>query len=309
MPISTNDPFYQAEFVPGTIDDMGPKLRAAYGVGPDAFGAKGNVNHDSGYHRSRKWVLLSADSRYGPDDYSVQTSADHGGSENAISAFDFTPGVWGTQDNRNKMITITKRVRDAARANDPRLANLREFAGTEDGTHVVTFYAQGGANKTPFDSSHLDHGHGSLWRNKNENNHQGIVDVMLGVPAEGDEEMSFAGLHIGPAETNCAVPGGNLWKPTWLVVTNDTHGENYALRIWTSKGDKNWTPIDPDGLVIFESGLLRSFPLPENTRSISIERQAIETATNNVVPVLDPSDPNYTPRTVYTKDLSFCLER
>lgn len=304
MPINTNDPSYLAEFVPASIDAMALPLRNAYGVGPGAFGAKGNEYHDSGYHRSRRWVLLSPDSQYGTRDYSVQSSADHGGSDDAVSAFDFTPGVWGTPDNRAKMITITTRMRAAARANDPRLADLREFAGTEDGTHVVTFSCQGGADKTPFDSSHLDHGHGSFFRNKSENDHQGVVDVMLG---RRDEDMSTAGLKIGPAETNCAVPGGNAWRPTWLVFCNDTHGARYALRIWTTKGDGSFAPIDPDGLVIVESGKVRSFALPEQTRGIGIERMAIDEF-GKVVPPLAAGEVG-APRSSYAGDLSFCLER
>lgn len=298
MPISTSDPYYRAEFVPASIDAISLPLRNAYGVGADAFGAKGNEYHDSGYHRSRRWVLLSADSAYGANDYSVRQSRDDGGHDDAVSAFDFTPGAWGTQDNRAKMTAITKRVRAAARANDPRLATLREFAGTEDGTHVVTFYCQGGVDKTPFDSSHLDHVHGSFWRDTNENDHQGIVDVMLGI--RGDEDMS-AGLKIGPAETNCAVPGGNAWRSTWLVFCNDTHGHSYALRIWTTKGDGAWTPIDPDGLVTFESGKVRSFPLPEQTRGVSIERMAIDGTGTVVAPSATLP--------AHAGDLSFCLER
>lgn len=308
MPISPRDPFYQAEFTPDSIAAMAAPLRAAYGVGADSFGSKGNVFHDSGYHRSRRWVLLSPDSEDGASDYSVQLPADRGGNGDAVSAFDFTPGEWGSPDNRAKMIVITKRLRAAARANDPRLADLREVAGTEDGSHVVTFFAQGGADKDPFDATHLDHVHGSFWRNRNENNHQGIVDVMLGVEQEDEEDMSTPAVKIGPVETSIAIPGGNAWRPTWAAFCNDTgHGQpvapRYALRIFTTSGDGNWAAIAPDGLAIFESGRVRSFPLPENTRCMSIVRMAIDDATGAVVPVGAPGS------TAYTGDLSIALER
>jgi hypothetical protein len=202
-------------------------------------------------------------------------------------------------------------VRAAARASDPRLSTLREFAGTEDGRNVVTFYAQGGGDKAPFDSSHLDHAHGSFWRDTNENDHQGIVDVMLGVPAAGEneDEMSFANIRIKPAETSITVPGGTYGggnKPTYLAFCNDTgHGEtaapHYALRVWTTKGDNVWKPIDDDGLVILESGKVRSFPLPNDTRGISIVRMAID-ETGKVVP---PTEAN----AAYAGDLTCAIER
>jgi hypothetical protein len=208
-------------------------------------------------------------------------------------------------------------VRAAARANDPRLSTMREFAGTEDGVHVVTFYAQGGADKTPFDSSHLDHCHGSLWRDTNENDHQGIVDVMLGVPTgENEDEMSFANIEIKLAETSITVPGGTYGggsKPTYLAFCNDTgHGEatapKYALRVYTTKGgkDDNWTPIisgatSATPFVIFESGKVRSFVLPNDTRSISIVRMAIDETGKVVAPT--------EAMPAYAGDLSCAIER
>jgi hypothetical protein len=309
--ISTNDRFYKAEFTPASIDAMAAPLRAAYGVGADAFGSKGNTDHDGGYHRSRRWVLLSPDSDNGASDYSVQLAADRGGNEDAVSAFDFTPGEWGSPDNRAKMMVLTKRLRAAARALDRRLADLREIAGTEDGENVVTFFAQGGVDKDPFNSSHLDHVHGSFWRSRNENNHQGIVEVMLGVKQEDEEEMSSPAVRIGPAETSIAVPGGLAWKPTWAAFCNDTgHGgavaPKYALRIFTTKGDGNWAPIvptAPGGLVIFESGRVRSFGLPENTRCMSVVRMAIDDTTGAAVPVGSEGS------TAYAGDLSVAIER
>jgi hypothetical protein len=56
-------------------------------------------------------------------------------------------------------------------------------------------------------------------------------------------------------------------------------------------------------LVIFESGRVRSFRLPENTRCLSIVRMAIDNATGAVVPVGSAGS------TAYTGDLSVALER
>lgn len=182
MAISALDPYYRAETTPVSVYRIGAALCAAYNQPDNAFGAKGNLAHASGYHRSRAWVLHSVDSRYGSDDYSVFKPLDRGGADNDVSAFDFTPGVWGTADNRRRMVEITARVYTAAKAGDPRLSNLREFAGTLDGRTVVTFNCADGSLKGPFDSSHLDHVHGSFWRSSAANDHAGIIEVMLGAP-------------------------------------------------------------------------------------------------------------------------------
>src|SRR5882724_7129713 len=143
MPISTSDPRYVAEVIPGSIDAMATPLCAHYGVGRDAFGSKGNEFHDYGFHRSENWINLSPDSRYGTSDYSVQGSVNHAPDKNWISAFDFTPGEWGTGLNRQRMREITSRVLAACKAHDPRVGDLYEFAGTLDGSHVVTFDGAG----------------------------------------------------------------------------------------------------------------------------------------------------------------------
>lgn len=180
MPLNPADPAYIAEVTPASIAAMERPLCSAFKVGLEAFGAKGNLVHYSGYHRSRQWILNSRDSRYGSSDYSVTQALDKSGDQRWISAFDFTPGAWGTPDNRARMRQITGRVHAAAKARDPRLANLREFAGTLDGKNVNTFNCSDGSLKSPFDSSHLDHVHGSFWRGRAANDHSGIVEVMLG---------------------------------------------------------------------------------------------------------------------------------
>jgi len=295
MAISTNDPHYRAEYTPDSIARMGEQLCRAYGVGPDAFGGKGNTSHDYGYHRSRNWVLLSGDSRYGTHDYSVQTSRDHGGSGDAVSAFDFTPAEWGTPDNRQKMVTITKRMRAAARANDPRLATLREIAGTEDGRHVVTFKAQGGADLSPFDSSHLDHVHGSFWRDSNEQDHQGIVDVMLGTGGDEDDMgASWPPIEIKTDEPTSVTlveteGGGADPRPQWLRLCNDTGGRYgqkaapaYALRVMGCDGHGGFAPVFATECVKLDSGRLYSVQLKKGITGVSLQRCALDAAGNPV---------------------------
>lgn len=176
MPVSPSDPAYLAEEVPASLTKLVHGLCDAYGVSYDHGGTKGNLSHTNGYHRSRRYNQQNA-----PGNYSIQLAEDKQGDPDNVSAFDFTPADWGSSDNRAKMITITRRMRAAALAHDSRVQTMREFAGTEDGTHVVTFDMRTGASKTPFDSSHLDHGHGSIYRAYAANDHTGILHVMLGM--------------------------------------------------------------------------------------------------------------------------------
>lgn len=128
--------------------------------------------------------------------------------------------------------------------------------------------------------------------------------------AQEDDDMGgFANLKInvdGP--TSIAVPGGAVgWRPTWLAVCNETHGHAYALRIWTTKGDGHWTPIDADGLVKLESGRVVSWELPEDTRCVSITRMAID-ETGKIVDRIDGAEAG-APGSGYDGDLSVALER
>jgi hypothetical protein len=206
MAVSASDPAYLAEVTPSSFAALGKLLCRGWRVGPDAFGARGNLKHTKGYHRSRRYNMAHT-----PGDYSVQLAADRAGDEDWVSAFDFTPGAWGTAANRAEMVKITKRMRAAARARDPRVRALREFAGTENGTTVVTIDMQTGGDRSPFDSSHLDHGHGSIFRAYAAQDHTGIYEVMAGIPAGGTADM----------DVNDAIPGvpgltlGTLLRDVW----------------------------------------------------------------------------------------------
>lgn len=187
MALNPSDPYYRAEFVPVSNTAFGVMLRNYFKTGPDSFGNKGNLTHTSGYHRSRSWVLNSNYSQYGGRDYSVQQSKDKGGDGNWVSAFDFTPAAWGSAKNRQLMVQITGNVLAAAKHGDQRLAILREFAGTVDGKNVITFNCADGSLKSPFDSSHLDHVHGSAWRSFANQSFAGVFDIMTGGTAMPSE--------------------------------------------------------------------------------------------------------------------------
>jgi hypothetical protein len=174
MPINMNDPRIKAEWTPQTITAVGQALRQRYGTAADSVGTRGNNVHSSGFHRSEAWLRNSPDSRYRDQDYSLQGTLNHSADANAVSALDFTPG------STSRMIELTNRVHRAALARDPRLRNVFEFAGTLNGTSVVTFRCSDGAARGPFDSSHLWHFHASFYRSRALDPHDGFTAVLLG---------------------------------------------------------------------------------------------------------------------------------
>lgn len=228
MPLNTSDPYYRAEITPPQIKAVGTALCAAFSVGADHFGVKGNTNHLSGYHRSWRWIINSPDSRYRSSDYSVKLTMDDGPNDDDCSAFDLTPGAWGTADNRSKMRTLTSRLISACQVQDPRVANLREVAGTLDGGTVVTYDCSRQAFKAPFDTSHLDHIHASVYRSRTRADHSGIVAVMLGhaaTPPQRGKEPMIISVQNPPADA-VDVVGEDIVHNSRVVATP---GGPYAL--------------------------------------------------------------------------------
>jgi hypothetical protein len=255
MGLNTNDQWYRAEDQPPTIMAMRDPLCAAYGVSHENFGCKGNENHTSGYHRSLNWVLHSPDSARGSEDYSVQLGADRTPVDHPddCSAFDFTPGVWGTTDNRNKMKVITSRLITACQSHDPRVANVREVAGTLNGTSVVTWDCSRNAFKSPFDSSHLDHCHGSIYRSRTRWSQAGIVAVMLGQPiappASIGESMLITVVNPIPAGTTSinGLSVGNLARgictPNGFFAMNSANVDQIPSAFWANTAELNWAEV------------------------------------------------------------------
>jgi hypothetical protein len=286
-----NDPYLRAERQPPALVALGVRLKAAYGVGADNFGIKGNAFHYDGFHRSRNFLLKSSLGNGG--DYSTSGALNRSGDGNNNSAFDFTPGVWGSVDNRAKMIVLTRRLHDAAARRDPRLASYYEFAGTLDGKKVVTFFADGGVFKDPFDTTHLDHIHGSKYRARADNDDTGLGDVLLGIDGEDDEDMgaSFGpitinlsggtSLTIPPVEAGIADP-----RMAWINFCNDTNGKPYGLRVWWTTGDGNFHPLEGqdwvNGEKVLKSGVRESVQLKKGVSGLAISRTAAAMNTDHL---------------------------
>lgn len=170
-----SEPWWDREIVTSPMVGLGLELRAAYGTAALSFGAKGNYKHLSGGHRSQEWIKNSqycTNRTYATQDGLTATQARH------VSAFDFTPGVWGTADNRAKMRVLTKRMIDAMKAG--KLDEVDEVFGTLDGVTVTGWNNDRNAVITA-DSSHLDHIHVRIDRRFADSNDvmSRIVAVML----------------------------------------------------------------------------------------------------------------------------------
>jgi len=170
------EPWWGRETVTSPMIGLGLQLRAAYGVGATAFGIKGNTAHLSGGHRSQEWLKNSAycTNRI----YSVQSGLTAAQARMCV-AFDFTPGAWGTADNRAKMIVLTRRLIDAQKAG--LLDELDEVFGTVDGK-TVTGWNNDADRSVSADSSHLDHIHGRFDRRFADDNAvmAKVAAIMLG---------------------------------------------------------------------------------------------------------------------------------
>jgi hypothetical protein len=179
MPLNMQHPVVQAELSPPQLVALGNQLKARYGQPASAFGIKGDENHLTGYHRSFN-TLTQVPGAGGWNDYSIQSSLDNTNlNRDDCSACDFTPASWGSALCRQRMIEQTSRVHQACLRGDSRVRQLREFAGTLNGSTIVRF-RNDGTFISPFDSSHLWHWHASFYRSRVRWDHSGLLDIIVG---------------------------------------------------------------------------------------------------------------------------------
>lgn len=124
-------------------------------------GIVGNpASHFYGYHRSRNWDVQFGSE--GAGDYSCVLPQDKLGKGDCASALDVTLPA-------DLMVEVSKRLLAAGKANDQRLAAMREFFGTVDGQRVIGWDRHNPDNAhddtpTSSDPSHLWHVHLSFYR-------------------------------------------------------------------------------------------------------------------------------------------------
>jgi len=209
-----DEPWWGREIVTSALTGAGLMLCSAYGVAASAFGTKGNNRHLNGSHRSQEWIKNSAYVDPPGSTYTVQSGLT---AEQArfIAGLDFTPGAWGSSDNRSKMIAITNRL-DAAYARGDLNGIVRQFFGTKNGTTVFGRDVPTGRIISA-DDSHLDHSH---------------VGVNRAVADDNDAMAKIARIMIGDTMTTDDVIVGTsqLWDKA--ANRSDATGRNFANDVY-----------------------------------------------------------------------------
>lgn len=237
-------------------------------------GIVGNAAHHSGYHRSRNVLVATGHT----SDYSIQAGADRRGPGDACSGLDVS---WPL----SYMKLVTGRMVDACKANDPRVAALREIIGTFDGVNVCGYNrvatGTGTRSKIGFvptgfaDTSHLWHNHFSILREFADDiaacKAIGAVAIGLPLPAPVVPKIEINGVEYDDL-TTVSVAGVNLARDTgvfsrhvwyvqqWLAKVNalDLQTGSPALGYWDAWVQKHfnafrsglgWTGDDVIGAV------------------------------------------------------------
>lgn len=220
------EPWWDREIVTVELDWLCDELCRRTGRPRVAAGTKGNEAHLRGAHRSQEWIV---NSRYCTNrSYTVQ------GGLTAIQArhvagCDFTPGGWGTTENRRRMVEQTNRLVSSLKAGT--LPGVREVIGTLNGRTVVGTRADGSTFGS--DDSHLDHWHLTFDRRRLTDRAlmERIVSVALGedddMAFEVDQEKQLAYVDVreeafakGSVEirrTEVAAAGGKHWGVETLL--------------------------------------------------------------------------------------------
>lgn len=111
-------------------------------------------------------------------------------------------------------------------------------------------------------------------------------DMAGGIPPTEIPKTGGGSFNIWPVNAGAAGHG-----PAWVNIGNDTNGARYAVRVWGSKGDKNFFPLGSatNGVVTLDSGQIWGVPLPDGTRILAVGRMPAGGA-------------------VYDGHLTFCVE-
>lgn len=183
------EPWWDREIITAELDWLGDELCRRTGQPAYAYGTKGNNAHLRGSHRSQEWLKNSvyATSRT----YTVQSGLTTLQAR-YIGGVDWTPGVWGTAENRRRMIEITGRVIAEMKAG--RLPEVREVYGTLD-ARTVTGWNNVEDRVATSDDSHLDHLHLGIDR-RHANNRalmERLADLIGGdMYTQDDRDVAWA---------------------------------------------------------------------------------------------------------------------
>lgn len=182
-------------------------------------GIVGDVAHSFGYHLARRDLSSG--------DYSVTLAKDRLGSSANASALDISlpPDL---------MKIITTRLLNAAKANDPRLAALREFCGTTNGTitHPYDLSDHQDGPLGSWDASHLWHIHLSFYREYADNYAAlaPIADVLAGIPPQVSIEEEIMSYYKDKAAFEAALLHAAQTAVAGVLQSTDRHG--HGIPAW-----------------------------------------------------------------------------
>jgi hypothetical protein len=175
--VITEDFRYQTETIPPSLQVLGSRLAAFYGVSPNNVGMKGDPEHRGGYHRSRRFLTGSPYSR--DRRYSVVEPGNQGGSPDWICAIDITL-------SHDKLLTLCQRLDKAVRSG--RFEKVAEWYGNDDGDNKVDGWDNIRNQVASSDSSHLWHVHIGFIRSRAGDDHSDLYDALTGNEKDDDEE-------------------------------------------------------------------------------------------------------------------------
>lgn len=220
------EPWWGREIVTQAMTGAGLMLCGAYDVGANAFGTKGNNRHLNGAHRSQEWIKNSQFCTN--TTYTVQSGLS-ATQARLIAGLDFTPGVWGSSDNRAKMINITERL-DSAYLRGDLNGIVRQFFGTKNGTTVFGRDVPTGRIISA-DDSHLDHAHVGVNRAIADDNEAlaRIAQIMIGGTMTTDDVVVGTSILWDKAANRSDPTGRNFANDVYDVVSAALGDEFGAL--------------------------------------------------------------------------------
>lgn len=223
------DVAFVAETIPPNLQKLIEGLRDAFHVPAENIGAKGDLDHRRGYHRSRRFLLRSpfSVSQY----YSVIEPGNLKGDEDWICAIDISLP-------EPQLIATCKRLDQAVRAG--KLEKVAEWYGNTNGDNHVDGFDNIANAIASSDPSHLWHLHISLIRGRANEDHSDLLAILTGkdddmepdTPVPVPKKVPFSNTDY--LKGMSAMPAGELWHGIYYHV-NGIENALKALNTTLSK--------------------------------------------------------------------------
>jgi hypothetical protein len=212
-----SDATFNAETIPPNLRKLMDGIRQAFGLSADAVGAKGDLEHRRGYHRSRQFILESPFSANRT--YSVTEPGNRDGDQDWICAVDVTL-------DHDRLVIVCRRLDHAVRAG--RLEKVAEWYGNLGNDNRVDGFDNIVNALSSADPSHLWHVHMSFIRGRANEDHADVLAVLTGMDSDDMDPNTAV-----PVPANAPFPGylgerkslpaGELWHAIYYHVSGIEH--------------------------------------------------------------------------------------